>query len=144
MEDKRKLPKSKFNWELAGTGNDGFRHRYSVLKDESFRNNFLNFMDTLKFDWKVVESNFSYNEEDGSWVDVKIIDIIDVCWHFQNEVYDVDVFFGSSKIILLVRTKERRTLIDDVISVSEFISPLTIEELEEIELEGERVVPESN
>jgi hypothetical protein len=59
------IPQAKFNWELSGTDNNGFRHRYSIVKDESFKNNFLNFMAGLGFVWKEVENNFYYEDENG-------------------------------------------------------------------------------
>lgn len=136
MVEERKIPVANFKWDLTGTDNNGFRHRYSILKDESFKENFLNFMDGLGFNWEEVERRFEYEDSDGQFVSWRIIELLDLCWHFENSNFDVDVFFGSSKIILVVRTKDRRKLIDKLVDLSEFISPLTYDKLELVESEG--------
>ena len=133
--DKREIPKPKFNWDLSGTDNNGFRHRYSLLKDESFKNNFLNFMAGLEFNWESIENKFYYEDESGQFRENKVIDFLDVCWHFENKNFEVDVFFGSSKIIMVIRTRNRRKLIDTLVNFTEFVKPLTYEDIESLETE---------
>ena len=96
---------------LSGTDNNGIRHRYSVVKNEEFKKAFIKFMTELGFDPQEIDRGFSYIEtlEDGTeqHVFLKVAEIIDVCWYYKNQKYEVDVFFGKEKIILVVRTNQK-------------------------------------
>ena len=57
---------------LTGTDNNGFRHRYSVRKNEQFKKIFVKFMVDLDFDEKWMESLFQKNDVDDNLIELKI------------------------------------------------------------------------
>ena len=89
-------------------GNDGFRHRIEIRKNESFKEVFINFMISLGFDKKKVRDIF-WNPETNKYIKIK--EVYERVSHDKNKDFDVDVFYGAKKIILLVRTKKRAKLI---------------------------------
>jgi hypothetical protein len=107
---------------LTGTDNNGFRHRYSVKKNENFKKIFVKFMVDLGFE----------DIDAEELIKIKIKDICDECWHYENEKFDVDVFYGRFKIILVVRTKSRRPLLDSLYYKSKWIKPLKIKKIKKI------------
>jgi hypothetical protein len=111
---------------LNGTGNNGFRHRYSFDKTKAFKKGFLDLMKKLGFDEKV-KDKFILRENEDEGEEERIIlleatDIEDVCWFFENNKYEVDVFFGAKKIIILIRTKNRREMLDYLENEADWIS----------------------
>ena len=109
------MVKNKF--VLTGTDNNGFRHRYSVKKTEEFKKAFSNFMNDLGFEGKKINENLyitSYiNEQDEDiQIVLKVADFEDCIRHYQNKDFDVDVFFGRFKIIIVVRTKKRVSMVE--------------------------------
>lgn len=133
---KDKIPKSLV---LNGTDNNGKRHRYSFEKTDDFKKGFLELMENLGFEKGKIDSKFvirDYVEDpedpgheiDRVWVK-KVSDIIDVCWYFENNKYEVDVFFGKEKVIILImikssrnRDKKRREMLDKLEDESDWIS----------------------
>lgn len=103
MKNEIKFPKE---FILLGTDNNGLRHRYSVEKNEDFKNIFAKFMRDLGFDYKQIINRFHYTEEEQEIV-VKIKNLEDVCQYYFNSEYEVDVFYGSKKIIIVIRTNQR-------------------------------------
>ena len=120
---------------LMGTDNNGFRHRYSVEKNEQFKKVFISFMGDLGFEEKEIMQTFLRGYEDGmDEIDreLKISDFEDCCRHYENKKYDVDVFYGNKKIILVVRTKSRRPLLDSMEYKSKWAKHLSIKKIEEV------------
>ncbi len=107
---------------LTGAGNDGFRYNYRIIKNESFKDIFPEFMVLLGFNKKeIVSSSFySFNKE-GEEVKFKISNFKDCYDNYNNKDYDVDVFYGSKKIILVIRTKRIKNLIRAIEKYSKFI-----------------------
>ncbi|MBI4116808.1 hypothetical protein HY449_03635 [Candidatus Pacearchaeota archaeon] len=110
----------KSEFTLTGTENNGFWHRYSIEKNNKFRNTFLKFMRDIGFDGEKLKKKFQEKYEDNSddlnpvfikWI-VNADEITDRVWSFKNEKYDVDVFFGDKKVFLVIRTKDRGSMID--------------------------------
>ncbi len=107
---------------LVGTDNNGYKHRYTIIKNESFKNAFIGFMNDLGFDKDKVRKEFIsekvVEDEKGDKIDkvivIKISDLIDICSHYQNQKYDIDVFYGNDKIIILVRVIDRNKLIKEI------------------------------
>ncbi len=99
---------------LMGTGNNGYRHRYNIEKNENFKNIFINFMEDLGFDRKKIKQGFWIHEENEEEIELKISDFEDCCRHYENKKYDIDVFYGNKKIILVIRAKERREMLDNL------------------------------
>ena len=102
----------KKGFELTGTDNNGTRHRYSFVKKESFKDIFLKFMEKLGFDPEKIKNQFfrslqDDNGEEMGQIPVKVSEICDVCWNYQNKNYDVDVFYGFQKIIIVIRAKSK-------------------------------------
>ena len=136
--------KNKFT--LTGTDNDGFRHRYSVKKNEGFKRAFVKFMVDLEFDEKKIKASWDagFYDENDEWVPrvLKIAEIEDVCWHYQNKKYDVDVFYGRFKIIIVVRTKGRVSMVKHLENKAEWIKPLEIKKIQkEKASKKEMIVP---
>lgn len=97
---------------LNGTDNNGIRHRYSFEKTYTFKKGFVDFMESLGFEKeKELENRFFYKYENDKGEEVikelKPSDFQDVVWFFQNKQYEVDVFWGSKKVVLLVRTNQK-------------------------------------
>lgn len=132
MKKKIEKKSSKKLLILNGTDNDSKRCRYSFEKNEAFRKGLIEFMKRLQFnekELKNIEEKFSYEieGEDGEEIKVrlKVSAIKDVCWHFENSKYDVDVFFGLRKIVVVVRVKRkqnRERLVDALESMVGWIS----------------------
>ncbi|MGD9276000.1 MAG: hypothetical protein PVJ67_02410 [Candidatus Pacearchaeota archaeon] len=143
-----KVPK---NLVLNGTDNNGFRHRYSFDKTKDFKKSFLSFMGSLGFDKGKINDKFivrTYEDDDNEGETEKVFikevfDLVDVIWFFQNEKFEVDVFFGKDKVIILVRTKDnkktREKLVDELERKSKWIS----EEEKEKRLKKNKQVSES-
>ena len=134
MTLKHKLKQIKDKLILSGTSNNSKRHRYTFEKNEKFKFAFPEFMAKLKFKEKEVEKikeMFTFSSRDyldkneDIIVDLRISSIQDVCWYFKNSKYEVDVFFGLKKIIVLVRIKRkqnRENLLNNLQEITEWIS----------------------
>ena len=119
---------------LTGTDNDGFRHRYSFKKNEEFKKSFLKFMVELEFDEKIKSSwNSGHEDKNGNWIDVelKVSDFEDCIRHYQNKKFDVDVFYGKDKIIIVVRTKTRNSIIKYLRKNVKWIKLLEVKKIRE-------------
>jgi len=116
---------------LTGTDNDGFRHRYSIRKDEYFKKAFLKFMEDLDFNSDEIKWNFYSEDDSGNYKEIKISEFEDCIRYFQNEKYDVDVFFGNKKVILVVRTKSRVPMVKHLEDEAKWIKPITAKKLKE-------------
>lgn len=121
---------------LTGTGNDGFRHRYSVKKNEHFKKAFVKFMIDLGFDEKTLPLPWGDYEESGIHIDkkegeIKVNEIEDICLNYNNRKYDLDVFYGRFKIIIVVRTKRRIPMVDYLVKKAGWIKPFKIKKLKE-------------
>ena len=116
---------------LIGTDNNGFRHRYSVRKNEQFKKIFIKFMSELDFDEKEITKEFWTCDKNNNDVELKIADFEDCCKHYENKEYEVDVFYGNKKIIIVIRTKLRRTLLDNLEHKSKWIKPIKIKKIKE-------------
>ena len=129
---KLKTPKE---FILTGTDNNGYRHRYSVIKNEQFKEMFIKFMGELSFDEEEIKRGFwtSYEDEKGESIDreLKISEFEDCCRYYENEKYDVEVFYGNKKIIIVIRTKIRRELLDNLENKSKWIKPIKIKKIKE-------------
>jgi hypothetical protein len=118
---------------LNGTDNNGFRHRYSFDKTKNFKKGFIDFMGELGFDSKKIEDKFIIKkwEYTGEGEIEKIFvrdvfDLEDMCWFFHNEKFEIDIFFGKDKVIILIRTRDdnkiRREMLDELERKSDWIS----------------------
>ncbi len=118
---------------LTGTGNDGFRHRYSVKKNEKFKVAFAEFMERLGFDKDKILDSFIVRGQDeddeGIEYEIKIKDIFDICKHYKNDKFDVDVFYGKDRIIILIRSKTRKLFVEHFEKEADWID---LEEVEKI------------
>ncbi len=120
---------------LTGTDNDGFRHRYSVKKNEGFKESFVKFMGHLGFNPEKVKSIFFEECEDkkGNFIQVelKVADFEDCIRHYQNGKFDVDIFFGKLKIIIVVRTKTRDSMVKFLENEADWIKALEARKIRE-------------
>jgi hypothetical protein len=124
------MVKEKFT--LTGTDNDGRRHRYSVRKNELFKKSFLKFMEDLGFNPEIIGKTFwSSDEETGECIELKISEFEDCIRHYQNKKFDVDVFFGKLKIILVVRTKSREKMVDHLEKKASWIKKSEVKKIRE-------------
>jgi len=116
---------------LIGTDNDGFRHRYSVKKNEAFKESFVKFMKDLDFDEKIIKGTFMTYDQYDNPIKLKISDFEDCIRHYQNKKYDVDVFYGKFKIIIVVRTKFRTSVIKYLEKKAKWIKLLDVKKIKE-------------
>jgi len=117
---------------LTGTDNNGFRHRYSVRKNEDFKKAFVKFMVDLGFDEKKIKGSWIVVGEDGETErELKIKEIGDECWNYSNKGYDVDVFYGQFKIIIVVRTKKRFDMVKHLVYEGKWIKPTIVKKVKE-------------
>jgi len=93
---------------LMGTDNNGIRHRYSLEKNENFKKAFINFMKDLGFNEKEIAKQFTYYDDLKGYMPLKISDLNDVCKHYKNKEYEIDVFYGNKRIILVIRTNQKK------------------------------------
>jgi len=128
---------------LIGTDNDGYRHRYSVKKNENFKKIFIEFMAELGFDKSKITQEFWSSDELKGDFELKISDFEDYCRHYENKKYDVDIFYGNKKIIFVIRTKERRTILDNLEYKSKWINPIKVKKIKE-KNNGKVVIPLQN
>ncbi|GEM_PF-5832201 len=123
---------------LTGTDNNGFRHRYSFKKNEEFKKAFIKFMEDLGFERERIEEEFIITEfidtEEGEQEIKRIIrikEIEDLCRNYENKKYDVDVFYGRARVIIVVRTKERIPMVRHLEKKAGWIKPLEIKKIKE-------------
>jgi len=117
---------------LIGTDNNGFRHRHSIRKNEDFKKAFIDFMVNLDFEEEKIRGRFEYrDEETDKLIRVKIKNIEDVCGSYSNESYEVDVFYGRFKVIIVVRTKRRAQMVDHLVKKAKWIKPRIIRKIRE-------------
>ncbi len=119
----------KHKFTLTGTSNDGYRHRYTIKKNEDFKKAFFKFMTDLEFDEDKIKRYFL--SKDGNEIELKISDFEDVCSNYENKKYDVDVFYGRFKIIIIVRTKNRAPVVKHLEKKAKWIKPILIKKIKE-------------
>jgi hypothetical protein len=135
---KLKIPKE---FILTGTDNNGYRHRYSVIKNEQFKGIFIKFMGDLGFDEGKIKGEFWVEyDEDDKYIgrELKISEFEDCCRYYDNKGYEIEVFYGNKKIIMVIRTKIRRELLDNLESKSKWIKPIRIKKIKK---ETGKIVP---
>jgi len=116
---------------LTGTDNNGFRHRYSVIKNEQFKKIFVEFMIDLGFDEKIMKETFWSHDDIKGNFELKISEFEDCCRYYENEKYDVDVFYGNKKIIIVIRTRKRESMIVNLETKSRWIKVPKIKKMKE-------------
>ena len=126
---KLKTPKE---FILTGTDNNGYRHRYSIIKNEQFKGIFIKFMVELGFDEEKIKGEFWSNDEDENGesicVELKIADFEDCD---SSISFSISFFYVNKKIIMIIRNKTRRELLDNLESKSKWIKPLKIKKIKE-------------
>ncbi len=110
---------------LLGLGNDGFRHWYEFKKNEKFKEIFKRLLLELKFDKDYVNTVFVSQDQQGDEISEKISDITveQVRLHLIKN-FDIEVFYGSKSIIVMIRTKERKKLIHAIEKLFKFFPEL--------------------
>lgn len=103
--------------KLIGTNNDGFRFEYTFNKEENFKEKFSKFLLGLDFGYGEVAEAFLVNE---NRIQVKIKDIKGHIRNYKNKDFDIDTFYGTSIIIVVVRTNNQDKLIKVVDDLFEF------------------------
>ncbi len=130
---------------LTGTDNNGFRHRYSVKKLEEFKPAFFKFMKDLGFDEQKIKNSFLVYFENEKEVELarelKIEEITDECWNYNNKKFDVDIFFGKFKIILVIRTKNRVPMVEHLEKKAGWVKSLEIKKIKEEKIKNKIPVP---
>lgn len=121
---------------LSGTDNDGIRHRYSFDKTPKLKEGLTKLFVGLSFEEKKVNEFIQRifikrgEDENGEEI-IKVFrpeEIKDLVFYIKNSNYEIDLFFGKNKVILLVRIKnERMRLVDEIEKKSSWISKEEIE-----------------
>jgi hypothetical protein len=71
-------------------------------------------MADLNFNSNEVWEDYLLRDDEKGDTEIKIKDINDRCFHYQNKSYDIDVFYGNKKIILLIRANQRSEFVKDL------------------------------
>ncbi len=116
---------------LTGTGNNGFRHRYSIKKDKNFIKAFVKFMVDLDFDEEEIKKGFSGEDEKGNFIELSIDEFEDCIREYENKKYDIDIFFGKAKVIAVVRTKTRKPMTDHLEKKAKWVKPISAKKIKE-------------
>lgn len=116
---------------LNGTDNDGARHRYSFDKNPEIKGGLKKLLVGLEFEEKkvgeLIEGIFIKRNEDENYQETITIlqskEINDKIYYLKNKKYEIDLFFGKNKVILLIRTKkEREKLVSEIENRTSWIS----------------------
>jgi len=86
---------------ITGNENNGYRYRYSFVKGEEFKEFFIRFMGKIGFEKKKVRGYFTSTNKEENEFQLKIKNFNDCCEFFENGNYEIDLFFGAKKIIML-------------------------------------------
>lgn len=121
-------------FKLIGTDNDGIRHRYSIEKNEDFKKAFTRFMNDLSFDGEDIKKGLFMREDYDAnrQYEIKVDDLSDICFYFRSGEYEIDLFFGGKKIILVIRTGQkikrnrRKKLVKEVRDNSKWRKPVIL------------------
>ncbi|MBT3297718.1 hypothetical protein HN385_02245 [archaeon] len=101
--------------KLIGLGNNGYWNYFIFQKD----NHFLSIFPTLleKLDLSKTSSLHEFVEEKYD-----INEKVDLLEQTQNQSYDLEIFYGKDKIIVVIRTEEknREDVLDKIKDISEF------------------------
>ena len=104
---------------ITGMGNDEFRHWYIFRKSSDIIDSLIDFFYNMGFDSYDVDCLCDC--ETGK--KKKINWLIDNLYRFNNNCFDIDLFIGNKKVIIVVRTKKRKMLISYLENNSIFIEP---------------------
>lgn len=116
---------------LNGTDNNGIRHRYSFDKTPKIKEGLKKLLVGLEFEEKkvgeLIEGIFIKRTEDENYQETITIlqpeEINDKIYYLKNKKYEIDLFFGKNKVILLIRTKkEREKLVSEIENRASWIS----------------------
>jgi hypothetical protein len=102
--------KNKDKLVLLGTENKENRYEYIIEKNEGFREIFISIMEKFGFERIIINKtffNYTFNRDNiEKQIEFKTSDFIDSCYNYKNKDFDIDVFYGTKKIILIIRTKK--------------------------------------
>lgn len=91
---------------LTGIKNDKYRYEFTVKKNQAFVGSFIELLPELGF--KNQEFYFlEYKKGQDSLIPIKINKLKEVCNNFKNKDYDIEIFYGNKRIILVIRTKKK-------------------------------------
>jgi len=104
---------------LNGTDNNGKRHRYSFDKTPNLKGGLRKLLISLDFDKKIVEGFirgvFFKEIKEEEIIEQELENIIDIVYFLKNDKYELDIFFGKEKVILLARTTDKREKLIDAL-----------------------------
>ena len=89
---------------LVGAENDSRRYRYEILKQERFTDAFIPMMMDLGF--KDDELRKLYHDPMKN-VPLKVTAFKDDVLYFKNGNYEIDLFYGTKKIVAIVRVRKK-------------------------------------
>jgi len=97
---------------LIEIGNDGFKHWYTFERNEGFKEILTNLLLSLKFKKDYVDTVFVSENQHTDEITEKISDIVvEHVRFYSNDKFNIEVFYGTKSIILIVRTKFRKLLV---------------------------------
>ena len=89
---------------LKGIKNNRYRYELTIEKNQENVKKLIKFLKELEF--KNSEFNLLECKKGiDICVPIKISKIDDKCIYFRNKRYDLDLFYGNKRIILVIRTK---------------------------------------
>ena len=86
---------------ILGLGNDGYRYYYTIKKEKEIVGTMDKLLSELGF-----EGELYYDCEDVLTEKRK-----EFCSGFKNKEFDVDLFVGIKRLILVIRTRKRAKLL---------------------------------
>ena len=100
---------------LLGIGNEGRWNYFVFKKENSFFPLFASFLSCLRLE----KTGIMYGNEDEK-KDIK--GIVDKLENTKNKDYDLDIFYGDKRIIVVVRTDEtnRGFLVSEIKKIANF------------------------
>lgn len=89
--------------QLLGLGNEGKRSYFVFEKKLSFFPLFSSFLESIGTERPA--SFYQYDERS-----INLCDVTDSVEHTNNGVYDIDIFYGENRIVVVIRTSIDRAI----------------------------------
>jgi hypothetical protein len=101
--------------KLIGLGNKDNRNHFIFKKDNSFFSLFPDFLESLGLDKLSIMYEHSEEPQD-------INELIDIQDNLRNDEFDLDIFYGKDKFIVIIRTSEanRNKLITEIKKIADY------------------------
>jgi hypothetical protein len=109
--------------KLFATSNFEDRDEFRIEKDQRALGCIKKFLESLELD---TSYTFITEDKDAHEKEIRISKLTDFCQNFKNKDYNIDVFFGKDRIILVVRTaiRNRQKIVKEILKWCEWAKPV--------------------